>query len=75
MALANVNVAGEALLVSKATAAPDRNPLLLILAVRLPSNVVTFPAVNSPVPPTLRASVPPLLTTIFPLVQLPGVLL
>ena len=74
MTAVTVKLPPAALVVSKPMAEPARSPLL-VTVVRLPSNVVVSAVVNSPVPPTLKATVPPLFTVRFAGVQLEVTLL
>ena len=66
-----VKVFPLALVVSNAIVEPALKPPALepFAPPRLLSNVVTFPAVNSPVPPTLRAKTPPEATPILDATQ------
>ena len=67
----------EALVVSKPMFEPAAKPLALVpfAPPRLVKRVVTWAVVNSLVPPTLKASVPPLAALMLAAVQLAGVLL
>ena len=66
-----VKLLPEAFVVSNPIFDPEAKPVEVppLAPPRLVKSVVTLPALNSPVPPTLNASVPLLETLIFAAVQ------
>ena len=67
-----VKVLPLAFVVSKAIVEPDAKPVVLVpfAPPKLARIVVTLPVVNSPVPPTFKANVPPLATMTFAAVHI-----